>query len=77
MTQKDAPHYWVEEVSNAPAPHPRSCLRRFVLGEGPGPDSGTKMADEKANGELTEDELKADEYKLEANKFFKGRFSII
>lgn len=34
------------------------------------------MADEKANGELTEDELKADEYKLEANKHFKGRFSI-
>lgn len=37
---------------------------------------GQKMADEKANGELTEDELKADEYKLEANKYFKGRFSI-
>ena len=33
------------------------------------------MADEKANGELTEDELKADEYKLEANKYFKGRFN--
>ena len=31
------------------------------------------MADEKANGELTEDELKADEYKLEANKYFKGK----
>jgi len=32
-----------------------------------------KMADEKANGELTEDEVKADEYKLEANKYFKGK----
>lgn len=32
------------------------------------------MADEKANGEMTEDELKADEYKLQANDYFKGRF---
>ena len=31
------------------------------------------MADENANGELTVDELKADEYKLQANEFFKGR----
>ena len=31
------------------------------------------MADEKAvNGELSEDELKADEYKLKANQYFKG-----
>ena len=32
-----------------------------------------KMADEKGeNGELTEEELKADEYKLQANEYFKG-----
>lgn len=31
------------------------------------------MADEKANGELAEEEVKAEEYKLEANKYFKGR----
>ena len=31
------------------------------------------MADEKAaSGEMTEDEKKADEYKLKANEFFKG-----
>ena len=31
------------------------------------------MADEKAeNGELTEEELKADECKLQANEYFKG-----
>lgn len=29
------------------------------------------MADEKANGELAEEEVKAEEYKLEANKYFK------
>ena len=32
-----------------------------------------KMADEKAaSGEMTEDEKKADEFKLKANEFFKG-----
>ena len=32
------------------------------------------MADDKTtNGELSDDELKADEYKLQANQFFKGR----
>ena len=31
------------------------------------------MADEKANGEFAEEEVKAEEYKLEANKYFKGR----
>ena len=31
------------------------------------------MADEQAaNGEQTEDEVKADEYKLQANQYFKG-----
>ena len=30
------------------------------------------MADEKASGEMTEDEKKADEYKLKANESFKG-----
>lgn len=33
----------------------------------------SKMADEKtASGEMTEDEKKADEYKLKANESFKG-----
>lgn len=32
------------------------------------------MADEKANGEMSEDELKADEFKLQANEYFKGGF---
>lgn len=32
------------------------------------------MADEKAaNGELAEEELKADEYKQQANEYFKGK----
>jgi len=51
---KDAPHYWVEGVNNAPNPSPPfhrkslspalppACIKRFVLGEGPGPDSGPK-----------------------------------
>ena len=31
------------------------------------------MADEKAaNGEMTEEEMKADGYKLKANEYFKG-----
>lgn len=44
------------------------------LGEKPvTKSSAKKMADEKAaNGEQTEDEVKADEYKLRANEYFKG-----
>lgn len=52
---------------NFTPPALRSCRRE------PGPDSEAKMADE-SNGELTADELKAEEHKLEANKYFKGRF---
>lgn len=44
-----------------------------VFGRNLGTRSKENMADEKAvNGELSEDELKADEYKLEANQYFKG-----
>lgn len=72
LHQHDAGHR-TKSISPSP-PLPHSLAPIHGKREKPGASyKWSKMADEKAaSGEMTEDEKKADEYKLKANEFFKG-----
>ena len=63
---------WYFSLPSPPLPHSLASVHSNR--EKPGASyEWLKMADEKAaSGEMTEDEKKADEFKLKANEFFKG-----